>query len=156
MGRRWGGCSLPSRKNWIVLFGQNGCTVRAKTQYKMILLCNVMICLLWSDNSPDPLSDLTRSYGKTNLYIDLAEGLGVITKATLGLELRIRGKRADFGGNVDLCQFYCACVLSGLKYVFVEARKRSYRYHVKCEESEFDSDYIYRRSFSNFSQRPKS
>ena len=63
----------------VVLFGQNWCTVRAKTQEKNILLFNISIHLFSSRNSPNLLNDLcpTSRDGLLGVTLSSAEGLGL-------------------------------------------------------------------------------
>ena len=87
-----GGLQPPQSGKKVVLFGQNWCTVRAKTQGKNILLFNISIHLFSSRNSPNLLNDLCSSSRHGLLGVrtfSSAEGLGMIIKTALGLELRM-------------------------------------------------------------------
>ena len=90
MGR--GGWAAPPVEKKVVLFRQNWCTIRAKTQEKNILLFNISIHLFSSCNSPNLLNDLcpTSRDGLLGVRtLSSAEGLGMIIKTALGLELRM-------------------------------------------------------------------
>ena len=91
-GRGAGGAAAPPVGKKVVLFRQNWCTIRAKTQEKNILLFNISIHLFSSRNSLNLLKDLcpTSRDGLLGVRtLSSAERLGMIIKTALGLELRM-------------------------------------------------------------------
>ena len=94
-------------------------------------------------NSPNLQNDLcpTSRDGLLGVRtLSSAEGLGMIIKTALGLELHMSSLAAMLIYVSSRVPVY----LVDLSMSLWKSRKRSYRYRVKCEEceKEFDSDYV--------------